>query len=74
MSTYQEILNQAQSLTPEEQELLLKDLALLIHQRESIPNSPESSKLNLARWRGFLPKQLDALEFQLKLRQEWDAD
>ncbi|HAX76645.1 MAG TPA: hypothetical protein DCY88_12585 [Cyanobacteria bacterium UBA11372] len=34
--------------------------------------SKEMPKRNLNRWYGFLPKRVDALEFQLKLRQEWD--
>lgn len=34
--------------------------------------SQEMPKRNLNRWYGFLPKRVDALEFQLKLRQEWD--
>ncbi|MCG5061088.1 MAG: hypothetical protein WAN66_26030 [Limnoraphis robusta] len=77
MSNYQEILHQAQTLTSDEQKLLLKDLAALVSQGETSQepqNSTESPRLNLNRWRGFLPKRVDALEFQLKLRQEWDAD
>ncbi|NJL91602.1 MAG: hypothetical protein HC916_18840 [Coleofasciculaceae cyanobacterium SM2_1_6] len=75
MPTYQEILDQAQTLTPDEQQRLLKDLATLVHHQEATkePESPQKiSKLNLKRWRGFLPKRVDALEFQIKLRQEWD--
>ncbi|MCC3436735.1 hypothetical protein [Microcoleus sp. PH2017_05_CCC_O_A] len=51
MSTYSEVLSQAQSLTPDEQQQLLEVLK---------------------RWRGFLPYRVDALEFQLQLRAEWD--
>lgn len=75
MSTYDEILHQAQSLSLDEQEHLLKDLTRLIEQRAKIPeqnNSQTSPPLNLKRWRGFLPKRVDALEFQVNIRQEWD--
>lgn len=75
MSTYNEVLSQAQSLTPEEQELLLKDLAALTRQRvptKTQDNSQQLPQQNLDRWRGFLPKRVDPLEFQLQLRKEWD--
>ena len=75
MATYNEVLSQAQSLTPEEQELLLKDLAALTRQRVTTKTEDNSQQLpqqNLDRWRGFLPKRVDALEFQLQLRKEWD--
>ena len=75
MSTYQEILHQAQSLSLDEQEHLLKDLTLLVEQMgktQEQNNSEISPKLNLKRWRGFLPKRVDALEFQVKIREEWD--
>ncbi|MFB2838370.1 hypothetical protein [Floridanema evergladense] len=75
MATYNEVLSQAQSLTPEEQELLLKDLAALTHQRVTTKTQDNSQQLpqqNLDKWRGFLPKRVDALEFQLQLRKEWD--
>ncbi|MFB2939002.1 hypothetical protein ACE1B6_27430 [Aerosakkonemataceae cyanobacterium BLCC-F154] len=75
MATYNEVLSQAQSLTPEEQELLLKDLAALTRQRVTTKTQDNSQQLpqqNLDRWRGFLPKRVDALEFQLQLRKEWD--
>ncbi len=75
MSTYQEILRQAQALSRDEQEHLLQDLARLVDQRATLQeqNYRETSQpLNLKRWRGFLPKQVDALEFQVKIRQEWD--
>jgi len=75
MPTYQEILEQAQALAPDEQKQLLKDLATLVHPQETTKepkNTQKIPKLNLKRWRGFLPKRVDALEFQLKLRQEWD--
>lgn len=75
MASYNEVLSQAQSLTPEEQELLLKDLAALTRQRVTTKTQDNSQQLpqqNLDRWRGFLPKRVDPLEFQLQLRKEWD--
>lgn len=75
MATYNEVLSQAQNLTPEEQELLLKDLAALTRQRVTTKTQDNSQQLPqqiLDRWRGFLPKRVDALEFQLQLRKEWD--
>ena len=75
MATYNEVLTQIQSLTPDEQLRLLEELAALIRQRVISQNqetSKEMPRQNLNRWYGFLPKRVDALEFQLKLRQEWD--
>ncbi|MDB9519828.1 hypothetical protein PN466_23065 [Roseofilum reptotaenium CS-1145] len=75
MSSYQEILHQAQSLSRDKQEHLLQDLARLVEQRATMPEQNESETsppLNLKRWQGFLPKQVDALEFQVQIRQEWD--
>ena len=76
MPTYQEILDQAQTLTSDAQQRLLKDLATLVHQEvaKEQENPQKIPKLNLKRWRGFLPNRVDALEFQLKLRQEWDEE
>ncbi|MBE9184501.1 hypothetical protein IQ270_07155 [Microcoleus sp. LEGE 07076] len=75
MSTYSEVLSQAQSLTLEEQQQLLEFLSALIRQRETTETQDSSQRWprkNLKRWRGFLPKRVDALEFQLQLREEWD--
>lgn len=75
MSTYNEILEQAQTLTPDEQDRLLEELAMLVRQRVATQSQNSSKKLpglDLDRWRGFLPKRVDALEFQLQLREEWD--
>ncbi|MEQ9236369.1 hypothetical protein [Coleofasciculus sp. E2-BRE-01] len=32
----------------------------------------EKTRVSLKKWRGFLPKRVDALEFQNSLRQEWN--
>ncbi|MEG4320117.1 MULTISPECIES: hypothetical protein [unclassified Microcoleus] len=75
MSTYSEVLSQAQSLTLEEQQQLLEVLSELVRLRKTTQTQDSSQRLprkNLKRWRGFLPKRVDALEFQLQLREEWD--
>jgi hypothetical protein len=75
MSIYIEVLSQAQSLTPDEQERLLEELASLMRQRRT--SSAKSHLENLQsksvdRWFGFLSTRVDALEFERQLRQEWD--
>ena len=75
MSTYSEVLSQAQSLSPDEQQQLLEELSALVRQRKTTQtqgSKPRLPRKNLKRWRGFLPKRVDALEFQLQLREEWD--
>ncbi|MDY6786061.1 MAG: hypothetical protein SW833_26530 [Cyanobacteriota bacterium] len=77
MSTYNEILNQIEHLKPDEQLRLIQDLAILVRHRvaANFPNNfqePSVPDRNLDRWFGFLPKQIDALAFQLQVRQEWD--
>ena len=75
MSTYSEVLSQAQSLTLEEQQQLLEVLSALMRDRVTAHIHGSSERLpkkNLKRWRGFLPYRVDALEFQLQLRAEWD--
>ncbi|MFB2982404.1 hypothetical protein [Microseira sp. BLCC-F43] len=75
MYTYNQVLSGAKTLKPDEQLRLLEELAGLIRQQVSSQNqstSKEMPKRNLNKWYGFLPKRVDALEFQLKLRQEWD--
>lgn len=79
MSTYNDVLSQAQNLTqnltPNEQKRLLEDLAKLMHQQATIKtqdNSQKVPKLDLDKWFGFLPHRVDPVDFQRKLRQEWD--
>jgi hypothetical protein len=75
MSTYSEVLSQAQNLTPDEQQQLLEVLSALIRDRVTTQTQDSSQRLprkNLKRWRGFLSKRVDALELQLQLRAEWD--
>lgn len=75
MSSYNEIRNQVETLNPDEQLQLLEELAALVRRR--VKSEPESSNQNLPgpdleRWRGILPAQMDALEFQKQIRREWD--
>ncbi|MGD2180683.1 hypothetical protein [Lusitaniella coriacea] len=77
MPTYDDILNQVEHLKPDEQLRLIEDLAILVRRRVAAtpPDSiQEPPKQNLDRWFGFLPKRIDALEFQLQIRQEWDRE
>lgn len=74
MSTYNEVLSQVQSLTSEEQLRLLTELAVLVRQKVTSEHQHRLSELprvSQDKWRGFLPKRVDALEFQRSLRQEW---
>ena len=75
MSTYNEIYSQVERLSAEEQLRLLEELAMLVRLRvtsEHQNNSKKLPKQQLDKWRGFLPKRVDALEFQQELRREWD--
>jgi hypothetical protein len=66
MSTCSDVLSQAQSLTLDEQKQLLEFLSALIRLRETTETHDSTQRLprkNLKRWRGFLPKRVDALEF-----------
>ncbi|MEG4988716.1 hypothetical protein QUB08_23595 [Microcoleus sp. BR0-C5] len=75
MSTYSEVLSQAQNITPEEQQQLLEVLSALMRDRVTTQTPDSSQRLprtNLKRWGGFLSKRVDALELQLQLRAEWD--
>ncbi|NES00444.1 MAG: hypothetical protein F6J86_42785 [Symploca sp. SIO1B1] len=74
MSIYNEVLSQVQSLSSDEQLQLLEELAVLVRQKVTSENQhrlQEMAGLSKDKWRGFLPKRVDALEFQKSLRQEW---
>ncbi len=74
MSTYNEVLTQVQSLSSDEQLQLLAELAALVRQKvtsEHQDRLQEMPVISKDKWRGFLPKRVDALEFQKSLRQEW---
>ena len=74
MSTYNQVLSQVQSLTSDEQLRLLEELAALVCQKVTLEHQRHLLQLqgvSKEKWRGFLPKRVDALEFQRSLRQEW---
>ncbi|MEW6494159.1 MAG: hypothetical protein AB1589_16845 [Cyanobacteriota bacterium] len=74
MSTYNEVLSQVQSLTSDEQLRLLEELAALVRRKvmsEHQPRILEIQRVSKDKWRGFLPKRVDALDFQKSIRQEW---
>ncbi|NEP14381.1 MAG: hypothetical protein F6K14_30135 [Symploca sp. SIO2C1] len=74
MSTYNEVLTQVQSLSSDEQLQLLAELAALVRQKVTSEHQDrlrEIPVISKDKWRGFLPKRVDALEFQKSLRQEW---
>ncbi len=74
MSTYNEVLSQVQSLSSDEQLRLLEELAALVRQKVTSEHEHRLQKMQgigVDKWRGFLPKRVDALEFQRSLRQEW---
>ena len=75
MSTYSTVLTEVLRLEPNEQQQLLEVLSVLMRDRITTQTQGSNQKLpikNLKRWRGFLPKSVDALEFQLQLREEWN--
>ena len=75
MSTYSTVLTEVLRLEPNEQQQLLEVLSALMRDRITTQTQGSNQKLpikNLKRWRGFLPKCVDALEFQLQLREEWN--
>lgn len=75
MSTYSTVLTEVLRLEPKDQQQLLEVLSALMRDRITTQTQGSNQKLplkNLKRWRGFLPYRVDALEFQLQLREEWD--
>ncbi|HIK09775.1 MAG TPA: hypothetical protein IGS52_05835 [Oscillatoriaceae cyanobacterium M33_DOE_052] len=75
MSSYQEVRRQVETLNPEEQLQLLEELAAMVRRRvraEPLHPTGELPAPNLDKWFGFLPKRVDALEFQQEIRREWD--
>ncbi|MBZ8179213.1 hypothetical protein [Oscillatoria salina] len=70
MTTYYEVLNQVQNLTPDEQLRLLEELASIARHRlaSNVNQTPPVSQ----KWQGFLLKCVDGLDFQRSLRREWD--
>jgi hypothetical protein len=73
MSNYQELLQQAKSLTPEEQLKLVEDLSILIRQQLKMTSK---SKRNILELRG-LGKEIwvniDAQEYVNQERDSWNG-
>ncbi|HBL10657.1 MAG TPA: hypothetical protein DD379_04475 [Cyanobacteria bacterium UBA11162] len=77
MTIYNEILSQVEQLQPDEQLRLIEDLAALVR-RQVAATSQDSLQTrplpNLDQWFGFLSQPIDALAFQLQIRQEWNRE
>jgi len=77
MSSYNEILDQVKHLRADEQLRLIEDLAVLVRQQAAATSQESFSTLpkeNIKQWFGFLPQTIDALAFQLEIRQEWNRE
>ncbi len=73
MSNYQEVLQQAQSLTPEEQIRLIEDLSRLIRQRVTMTHSPKRSILELRGLGKEIWHGIDAQEYVNQERDSWNG-
>ncbi|MEH1946547.1 MAG: hypothetical protein V7K77_06260 [Nostoc sp.] len=70
MSNYQEVLLQAQSLTPEEQIRLIEDLSSLIRQQVMMTPKP---KRNILELRGLGKEIWNGIDVQEYVNQERDS-
>ncbi|MEH2089305.1 hypothetical protein [Nostoc sp.] len=70
MSNYQEVLLQAQSLTPEEQIRLIEDLSSLIRQQMMMTPKP---KRNILELRGLGKEIWNGIDVQEYVNQERDS-
>jgi hypothetical protein len=73
MSNYQEVLQQAQSLTPEEQLRLIEDLSSLIHQQVVMTAKPKRSILELRGLGKEIWHGVDAQEYVNQERDSWNG-
>ncbi|BAZ66029.1 MAG: hypothetical protein KME28_24330 [Pelatocladus maniniholoensis HA4357-MV3] len=73
MSSYQEVLQQAQSLTPEEQIRLIEDLSSLIRQRVTMTSKPKHSILELRGLGKEIWNSIDAQEYVNQERDSWNG-
>ncbi len=73
MSNYQEVLLQAQSLTPEEQIRLIEDLSSLIHQQMTMIPKPKRSILELRGLGKEIWNGVDAQEYVNQERDSWNG-
>ncbi|MDZ8056473.1 MAG: hypothetical protein RMX68_031795 [Aulosira sp. ZfuVER01] len=73
MSSYQEVLHQAQSLTPEEQIRLIEDLSRLIRQQMTMKSKPKRSILELRGLGKEIWNGIDAQEYVNEERDSWNG-
>jgi hypothetical protein len=73
MSNYQELLQQAKSLTPEEQLKLVEDLSILIRQQLKMTPKPKRSILELRGLGKEIWGNIDAQEYVNQERDSWNA-
>ena len=73
MSNYQELLQQAKSLTPEEQLKLVEDLSILIRQQLKMTSNPKRSILELRGLGKEIWGNIDAQEYVNQERDSWNS-
>ncbi|WP_414575189.1 hypothetical protein [Anabaena sp. CCY 9402-a] len=73
MSSYQEVLQQAQTLTPEEQIRLIEDLSSLIRQQVTMISKPKGSILELRGLGKEIWNAVDAQEYVNQERNLWNG-
>jgi len=73
MSYYQEVLEQAKNLTPEEQLKLVEDLSILIRQQVTMTPKPMRSILELRGLGKEIWQGIDAQEFINQERDSWNG-
>ncbi|ABA22932.1 hypothetical protein Ava_3325 [Trichormus variabilis ATCC 29413] len=73
MSSYQEVLQQAKSLSPEEQIRLIADLSSLIRQQVAMISQPKRSILELRGLGKEIWNGIDAQEYVNQERDSWNG-
>ncbi len=73
MSNYQELLQQAKSLTPEEQLKLVEDLSILMRQQLQMKSKPKRSILELRGLGKEIWGNIDAQEYINQERDSWNG-
>jgi hypothetical protein len=73
MPNYQEVLQQAKSLTPQEQIRLIEDLSSLIRQRVTMTPKPKRSILELRGLGKEIWNGIDAQEYVNQERDSWNG-
>ncbi|BAY31803.1 hypothetical protein NIES2107_36890 [Nostoc carneum NIES-2107] len=73
MSSYQEVLHQAQSLTYEEQICLIEDLSRLIRQQMTMKSQAKRSILKLRGLGKEIWNRIDAQEYVNEERDSWNG-